>query len=157
MIRYNVAKRNELDTLTNFLADPSIDQTFVKPLSQREQSIEERVINKYEKGVWILAKDDSRILGCLALVLRPPEIEISTYAVAESSRGQGIGSGLIDKAIEVTKERYQMYDTLILDSWEGNMILERIMQKKGFYLRESFPDPDKRPEGINTIIYARKL
>ncbi len=114
MIIYTVAKKNELDALRRFLGEPSVNKTFVKPLLQRPQTIAQRVLDKYEKGLWILAKDNSKIIGCLALVQKTKEIEISTYAVAEGYRRQGIGSVLIDNAIEVTKSVYSNYDTIIL-------------------------------------------
>ena len=59
-ITYKIASQNELEDLVNFLSDPSIDLAFVKPLSQRSQSIRDRVYDKFKKGYWILAKDISR-------------------------------------------------------------------------------------------------
>lgn len=155
---YSIAQQQELEALTQFLEHPSIDFQFVKPLSQRKQSIKERVYDKHSKGYWILAKSkEGHIHACLALIPNNDEIEISTYAVSETCRGQGIGSTLIDKAIEHTRQLYPKCTTIILDSWEGNPAIERIMQKKNFTLRESFEDPGKRPQGIKTVVYSRKI
>ena len=157
MIMYALATENDLDNLVAFLEDPSIDGTFVKPLSDRPITIRERVYKKFKDGYWILAKEGENLLGCLALIPNKDEIEISTYAVSEKARGKGIGTGLIYESEKVTLERYPSVQTLILDSWSGNPAIERIMDKTGFGLRDSFPDPDKRPPGINTVVYAKKV
>lgn len=155
---YSIAEQRELEALAQFLEHPSIDFQFVKPLSQRKQSIKERVYDKYDKGYWILAKnEEGHIHACLALIPNKDEIEISTYAVSETCRGQGIGSTLINKAIEYTQRFYPDCKTLILDSWSGNPAIERIMNKNNFALRESFEDPAKRPPGVKTVVYSRKI
>ena len=156
-IMYTLATTDDLDALVSFLEQPSVDLTFIKPLSQRSYSIKDRVYNKYRDGYWILAKLDNKIIGCLALIPTKEEIEISTYAVDRECRGRGIGSALIDIAIETTIEKYPTNKTLILDSWEGNPAIDKLMQKSGFVLRESFEDPAKRPQGIKTVVYSIKL
>ena len=55
-ISYKVAEKSDLYSLVSFLSLPEIDLSFVKPLSKRDLSIEERVQMKYEHGLWLLAK-----------------------------------------------------------------------------------------------------
>ena len=156
---YSIATKEDLEELAEFLEQPSIDSTFVKPLSQRNISIKDRVYKKHESGYWIIARNEENngVVGCLAVIpVKGKEIEISTFAVATETRGQGVGSTLLDEAIKLVKEKYSV-DTLILDSWEGNPVISRLMEKKGFNLREAFEDPDKRPPGVRTVVYSRKL
>ena len=154
---YALATKEDLDALVTFLEQPAIDLTFITPLSQRSYSIRDRVYNEFHDGYWILAKLDNKIIACLALIPNKDDIEISTYAVDQQLRGRGIGSTLIDLAIETTKEKYPGKRTLILDSWEGNPAIDKLMQNKGFVLRESFEDPAKRPKGIKTVVYEINL
>lgn len=157
-IQYGIASEEDLISLTTFLKDPAIDRAFIKPLSQRPTSIEERVKEKFEKGYWILAKYDGKIVGCLALIpSKKEEVEISTFAVSPEVRGKGIGSKLISQAEKETPGRFKDCRTLILDSWEGNPAISKLMEKHGFEFRKAFPDPDKRPAGISTVVYDKPV
>ncbi len=156
-ITYRLAEKEDLEDLTKFLSIPEIDNAFVKPLSVRNTTISERVHSKYTSGYWLLAKYENLIAGCLALIPNKEEIEISTFAVSPNYKGQGIGSILLDKAIETTKDKYPDITNLILDSWDGNPAIARLAEKKGFSLRESYEDPEKRPTGIKTLVYELKL
>lgn len=105
-----------------------------------------------------MAKYDGKIVGCLALIpSNDEEVEISTFAVSQAVRGKGIGSQLIDNADKEALGRFKDCKTLILDSWEGNPAITRLMEEHNFTFRKSFPDPDKRPEGVNTVVYDKKL
>ncbi|HIH66276.1 MAG TPA: GNAT family N-acetyltransferase [Nanoarchaeota archaeon] len=155
---YIIANEGDLEKLTGFLSRPEIDLAFIKPLSSRAISIAERVYSKYKAGLWALAIDEGgNVAGCCALIPREKEVEISTYAVSPEHQGHGIGSALLDFLILEGKERYNQYKTIIMDSWEGNKAVERIMQKTGFVLREAYEDPDKRPPGVKTVVYERGL
>jgi|SRR3989344_5501044 len=157
-IHYRTAEKDDLYQLTSFLSLPEIDMFFVKPLSQRSLSIEERVRKKYEHGLWLLAMDEKIIAGCLALIPHDEDyVEISTYAVSQRHQGKGIGGRLIDEAMILCKQQYSNFKKIILDSWEGNEAITRLMQKKGFVLVNSFYDPEKRPEGVKTVIYEKIL
>ena len=157
MVLFKIAEKEDLGELVGFLSLAEINNSFVKSLSQREITIEERVKRKYGAGVWILAFVEKELAGCLALVPNKDKIEISTYAVISTYRGQGIGSRLLDEAFKICKERYERYKKIILDSWEGNKAIERLMEKNGFRLTELFYDPKKRPPGIKTVVYERLL
>ena len=157
-IIYKVAEQDDLYKLVKFLSSPEIDLSFVRPLSQRNLSIEERVQKKYKNGLWLLAIDTSTIAGCLALIQADEEsIEISTYAVSPKYQGKGIGGRLIDESIVLCRKIYPNFKKIILDSWEGNEAISKLMQKKEFVLAKSFYDIEKRPEGIKTVIYERNL
>jgi len=157
-IFYRIAGKDDLYQLVNFLSLPEIDLSFVKPLSQRDLSIEERVRLKYEHGLWLLAIDARDIAGCLALIPSGKDyVEISTYAVSQRHQGKGIGGRLIEEAIILWKQKYSDFGKIILDSWEGNEAITRLMQKKGFTLINSFYDPMKRPEGVKTVIYEKMI
>ncbi len=159
MIEYRTAEEKDLEKLIKFLSLSVIDKSFVKPLSQRDISISERVKRKYINGLWLLALQREIIAGCLALVPHKEEetVEISTYAVRPDYQGQGIGGRLIEESIKLTRERYPDYKAIILDSWEGNEGISRLMDKKGFTLDKAFYDSNKRPEGIKTLVYRREL
>lgn len=157
-IFYRIAGENDLSDLISFLSSSEIDLTFVKPLSQRDLSIDDRVQLKYEHGLWLLAMDSKIIAGCLALIPHDENyVEISTYAVSQKHQGKGIGGRLIDEAMILCKQRYSNFKKIILDSWEGNEAIAKLMQKKGFRLVNSFYDSTKRPEGIKTLIYEKIL
>lgn len=158
-IFYKVAEKDDLSQIINFLSSPEIDLSFVKPLSQRNLSIEERVRVKYENGLWLLAMDARTVAGCLALIPSSEEnyVEISTYAVSQKHQGKGIGGRLIEEAMILCKQRYSNFKKIILDSWDGNEAIAKLMQKKEFKLVNSFYDSAKRPEGIKTLIYEKIL
>lgn len=157
-IQYGVANEGDLLSLTTFLEEPVIDNAFIKPLSQRPTSIKERVNKKFKEGCWILARHEGKIIGCLALIpSKNEEVEISTFAVSPMVRGRGIGSKLISQAEKETPKRFKDCKTLVLDSWEGNPAISKLMQKHGFEFRTSFPDPDKRPAGISTVVYDKPV
>lgn len=156
-IEYEVAREDDLEKLIQFLMNPEIDQAFVKPLSERDITIAERVHLKFKNGCWLLAKDQEQIAGCLALIPQQNEVEISTYAISPNYRRMGIGSELLDRAITLTEKTYPYYKFIILDSWEGNTAISRVTDKKEFTLREIYDDLGKRPEGIRTVVYEKRL
>lgn len=152
-VTYKIAKREDLEKLVEFLTMPEIDNSFVKPLSQRGIDVRERVYKKYDNGQWVLACDGDNIVGCCAVVRNKEkkEIEISTYVVAESYRGQGIGSRIFENALNLAL-KYPIEYRIMFDSWEGSAI-GYIAKKRGFVEKRRFYGDPKRPEGMPTIEY----
>ncbi len=155
-IKYKIAEWIELRKIISFLSLSEIDQSFVKPLSERDISIRERVRQKYDIGEWIIATDGYSVVGCVAVIPKDNELEISTFAVDHKYRGRGIGTRLLDESIRLGYQNYGHLEYIIMDSWEGNEAVECLMGKKGFDFYKSFEDKDKRPEGVKTFIYRRK-
>ena len=156
-INIQLAGNEDLGNLVAFLAQPSVDRSFVKPLSEREQSIRERVSFIYHNGEWILAKDAQTIAGCLGLYPQGARLEISTVAVAETYQGRGVGSQMMDKVMVIAEERYSKCKTIEFDSWEGNSAMEGLAQKDGFTRTRVYEDPQKRPPHVRSVVYERKM
>lgn len=156
MIR--IAKKKDLEKLIEFLNDPIIDKQFVTPLSQRDISIKERVYSKYKQGVWLIALDGDKICGCRALIYNPSEntITLSTFVVHPDYRGQGLGRSIYQKSIDVAVEKYNP-SSIFVDSWSTNKMASILAKKFGFKKIKEYEEPDKRPEGIKTVLYELKL
>lgn len=156
-IKLKVAEKKDLGNIVKFLSEPDIDNSFIKPLSERDITITDRVVRKYINGVWLLATYKKDIAGCLALIENPHDVEISTYAVSAQYRGQGIGSILLNYAYEKTKELYKTHNYITLDSWGGNEAITHLMKKHGYKLIKDYDDPIKRPKGYTTVVYIKSL
>src|SRR3990172_5373393 len=119
MVMYKIAQKKDLEKLITFLRSPDIDQSFVKPLSQRSQNIRDRVLSKYEKGKWLIAYEEKNIIGCCGLSNNEEDVEVTTFVVSPQSRGLGIGYTLLKKIVEIAIQEYSGKKVL-LDTWEGS-------------------------------------
>jgi GNAT superfamily N-acetyltransferase len=153
MIMYRLSEKKDLEDLVRFLTRSDIDNSFIKPLSQRGVNVGERVYRKYVYGKWVLAIDNNNIIGCCAVVEKEyeRELEISTYVVDEKYRGRGIGSKIFDFALNVAKTYPSDY-IVTFDSWKDSPI-SHIEEKRGFELKKEVMGDPKRPEGIVTVVY----
>ena len=154
---YRLADKEDLENIVKFLTRSDIDNSFIKPLSQRGINVGERVYRKFVFGKWILAEDDKKIIGCCALVEKEynKELEISTYVVDEKYRGQGIGSKIFDCALDTAKTYYPSDYTITFDSWKNSGICH-IGMKRGFKFVKEIKGDSKRPKGILTVVYELK-
>ena len=157
-IEIRQANKDETVILCTFLKRPDIDNSFSKPLSQRDLGIEDRVSIVFKKGVWIIATSEERICGCRGLKYDVQNFSVcfTTFVIDPVFRGLGIGQKLFcfsnDYAIRVYKPH-----SIILDSWDTNEIFKHIALKYGFQKLRAFNDLCKRPDGVKTIEYIKKI
>ena len=147
----------DLQDLVNFLQKPEIDQAFVRPLSQRDVSIDARVHTTFQKGFWLLAKHEGRIVGCRGckgiVDSEKGILEFTTTAIDPAFQHQGIGTFLFQRGIAAALERYAPR-MLRIDSWSGNTRLEKLVTKMGFVKSRTYDDPTKRPAGVLSVEYT---
>ena len=152
-----IAHRGDLDAILRFLETPEIDRTFVRPLSERDISISERVATKFDNGFWLIAMYESVLVACRACSGITDEkkqvVELSTMAISEPFRRKGLGTLLLKEGVKVAREYYDPL-TITVDSWSTNSGMERTALMCGFRKMRSFHDPRKRPFGIQTVEYA---
>lgn len=107
-----------------------------------------------DQGRVIVATLDDEIVGCLQL-LDPDtsgEIELSILAVAQEHQGRGIGTALIERAVEIT--RSEGLRTVRVGTSSADIDNLRFYQRRGFRLlsieRDAFTPIDGYPEGAMT-------
>lgn len=155
-IKVDLATIESLNGLIDFLSRPEIDLAFVRPLSQRSTNIATRVLSTFQKGFWLLARQDALIIGCRGcngiLSDQPGVLQFSTTAIAPAFQNQGLGRLLLQKGVEVAFQRYSPR-IMVLDSWSGNAQFEHTVTKLGFVKSREYEDPVKRPVGVKTVEY----
>ncbi len=77
-----------------------------------------------------VAEEAGRICGYVVLWVMPPEAYIANIAVDEGFRGRGIGSMLLEKAVDVAKEEGATY--LVLEVRASNHAAQALYRKHGF-------------------------
>lgn len=155
-IRVALATKEDLLDLVDFLSQPEIDQAFVKPLSQRNISIKDRVAHTHEIGFWLLAKNDAQIVGCRGckgiVVQEPRVVEFTTTAVDPAYRKLGIATLLVQTGIAFAYKRFAP-QFMRFDSWATNAQVERMAIRAGFTKGRVYDDPAKRPVGKKSVEY----
>jgi N-acetylglutamate synthase-like GNAT family acetyltransferase len=159
-IRLRLATEKELASIIDFLSTPEIDQSFVRPLSKRSLSIPERVHSKFSQGFWLIALYQGKIVACRAcsgiVDRKTKRVELSTMAIAQPFRRQGLGSMLLHEGVMIARERYNPR-IISIDSWSTNKAMEKTALGCGFVKRRTFDDPSKRPPGIQSVEYILDL
>lgn len=59
---------------------------------------------KSENSKYIVAKSENMILGFAGIIITPDDTEITNIVIKKTERKKGIGSLLLDKLIEMSKE-----------------------------------------------------
>lgn len=86
-------------------------------------------------GDIIFARLDGRIVGTTALIrLSARRMELAKMAVEEESRGQGIGTALLDAAVE--RARRLGATCLVLQTHPVHEVAVRLYQRRGFEKRQ---------------------
>lgn len=156
-VKLELATKDDLSRIIDFLSTPEIDHSFVSPLSKRGISIEGRVRKKFEDGFWLIALHNGEVVGCRGcsgLVSTEPRIvEFSTIAISSAFRGRGVGTLLLRRAVEIALERYAP-ERMRFDGWSTNTALEKAALKAGFQKSRVFDDPTKRPPGVQSVEYV---
>ncbi|SOB98419.1 [SSU ribosomal protein S18P]-alanine acetyltransferase [Ureibacillus xyleni] len=78
----------------------------------------------------VAVADDGYIIGFCGMWVIIDSAQITNVAVVESTRGQGIGEGLMREAIKVAKERG--VESLSLEVRVSNIIAQNLYRKLGF-------------------------
>lgn len=99
----------------------------------------EKVLAYVTNGDGFIWKEQDEVIGVLVYEIRETECEIMNVSVADAHQGKGIGSKLIDHALErLSKECKQPTKILIRTGSITNPALH-LYQKKGF--QEVCSDP----------------
>jgi hypothetical protein len=149
-----IAKGRQFNIIRDFLKRPDIDTSFVKPLSERNITIDQRVRMYQYYGIWIMGHDDNEVYGCIAVKCQKEAAYLSTYALRPDALNKGLA--LLDYALKYAVDNYhaKMIDT---DSWENNRVVDFILKRKGFRVDSVYDDPIKRPDGVKTVYYILKI
>ena len=121
--------------------------------SFREAEDSERLLDAYiDLGrVWVAVSTAGDTIGHLQAVPRDPSHwEITNTAVLQSQRGQGVGRGLIEHAVEAARDSGISHVVLATGAADiGNL---RFYQRCGFRLTHVVPDvftpTNGYPEGL---------
>ena len=152
-----IATEGSLPNLVHFLRRPEIDRAFVRPLSQRNVSIKERVRSTYQRGFWLIAQHNGNVVGCRGCKGMVDQenaiLEFSTTAVAPGFRHIGLATLLLQTAVAIALARYAPR-LMRFDSWSTNAMIERVAQKIGFTKTRAYDDPQKRPPGVQSVEYT---
>jgi hypothetical protein len=154
----DIAGRIYRRRIIDFLKTPGVDNSFVKPLSQRDLSITQRVDKYYREGTWIIGHKSENIRGCVAVRQNADAAYLSTFALVHkpSLNDLKLGLGLLDYVIQYAsiELKAKVIDT---DSWENNSVVEKLLLRKGFKINARYDDPAKRPPGVQTVYYVKEV
>jgi GNAT superfamily N-acetyltransferase len=109
--------------------------------SFREAEDSERLLDSYiDLGrLWVARTPDGEAVGHLQAVPREPDLwEVTNTAVAEPSRGQGIGRALLERALE--EARSAGVARVILATATADVGNLRFYQRCGFRMTHIVPD-----------------
>jgi RimJ/RimL family protein N-acetyltransferase len=94
-----------------------------------------------ERGSMFVAELDGEIVGNLGMEVPPYKVADLGMLVKDGHRGQGIGSALLERAIEYARE--QGCHKVALQHWPHNEWARGLYEKYGFeqegYLRRHYP------------------
>jgi GNAT superfamily N-acetyltransferase len=130
----------ELVELLNSLFEQEAE---FEPNSETQSKALSKIILDPKIGIILIAKDDDKILGMVNLLFTESTALGSKVALLEdmvvlsSSRGEGIGSQLIDYAISEAKKAGCKRITLLTDI--ENTKAQSFYQKKGFVKSKMTP------------------
>ena len=105
-----------------------------------------------DQGRILVATLGGEIVGCLQLLDRDKgEIEVAVLAVAEDHQGQGIGTALVERAIE--EARGEDLGSVRLGTSSADIDNLRFYQRRGFRMlaidRDAFTPADGYPDGLS--------
>ncbi len=94
-----------------------------------------------ERGSLFVAEIDGELVGVLGMDLPPYLVADLGMMVKDGFRGQGVGSALVERAIECARERG--CHKVALQHWPHNTAARALYEKFGFeqegYLRRQYP------------------
>ncbi|NQY65796.1 MAG: hypothetical protein HRT38_19280 [Alteromonadaceae bacterium] len=151
-IYLKIAEFGDIPMIINFLSSEPINNSFKKPLSERNVSITDRVNTKFTNGVWLLALKETEILSCISITKKGVIAELSTLAIQKNKSSIATFPLLWAFIISTSRDNLKC-EIAEIDSWEGNIVVEKYLYEKGFSQTNSFFDDNKRPQGVKTVIY----
>jgi len=157
-VRIDIAKKDELLDIINYLIIPEIDLSFVRPLSQRNISIKERVYTDFNKWYWLVLKDnDNLIRWTLACIMENNIAYLSTFSVSNVIVGHGFGKKLIFDVEMILKSLFPEINAIFLDSWSTNKWVASIMKEFWFTKIKEYEDKEKRVDWVKTVLYKKDI
>ncbi len=130
------AKQSDIEGLVELLTNLFEQEKEFQPNPDLQRKALSRIILNSEVGVILVAKVDQKILGMLNLLFTQSTALGSRVAILEDmivsadSRGMGVGSLLIDFAIEEASNLGCKRITLLTDN--DNIGAQSFYEKKGF-------------------------
>jgi GNAT superfamily N-acetyltransferase len=130
------AKQSDIEGLVELLTNLFEQEKEFQPNPDLQRKALSRIILNSEVGVILVAKVDQKILGMLNLLFTQSTALGSRVAILEDmivsadSRGMGVGSLLIDFAIEEASNLGCKRITLLTDN--DNISAQSFYEKKGF-------------------------
>lgn len=82
------------------------------------------------RAVCFVARDNDKVVGYLSLWVVLDEVQINSFAVSESFRKQGIGSQLMNHAIDYAQKNH--LKTMTLEVRLSNETAQKVYKKHGF-------------------------
>ncbi len=83
-----------------------------------------------ENKIYLVAKKENEILGFAGVMITKPEMEIMNIVTKKSERGNGIGTFLLNKILEIAKNNN--IETIFLEVNEQNKIAKKMYKNAGF-------------------------
>lgn len=105
-----------------------------------------------ENSKYIVAKENNEIVGFAGIIVTPVDVEITNIVTKKSQRKKGIGKILLDKLIEMAKERKS--EAISLEVNEKNSIAIHLYESCGF---EKVGLRKKYYNGIDNAIIMTKI
>ena len=137
------ATHSDISELVELLSSLFEQEAEFEPNSEIQSKALSKIILDPKIGIILIAKDDDKILGMVNLLFTESTALGSKVALLEdmvilsSSRGEGIGSQLIDYAISEAKKVGCKRITLLTDI--ENTKAQSFYQKKGFVKSKMTP------------------
>jgi len=137
------ATHSDISELVELLSSLFEQEAEFEPNSEIQSKALSKIILDPKIGIILIAKDDDKILGMVNLLFTESTALGSKVALLEdmvvlsSSRGEGIGSQLIDYAISEAKKAGCKRITLLTDI--ENTKAQSFYQKKGFVKSKMTP------------------
>lgn len=97
------------------------------PCSWKIDTLKSELMNKSSK--YIVARFDKKIVGFAGIWFSVDDVHITNIVVRKSFRNMGIGSKLLEKLIDLTKENYK---ALTLEVNTKNIYAQKLYNKYNF-------------------------
>ena len=110
-------------------------------------------MNGFRDGAWYGIADD-KIRGCvLRSRYHDGSLYLSTLCWDPEPRARMQVPRLLLMLI-ADHEESKGKPVVIFDSWDGNATIQRRVHRLGGRILQKFDDPDKRPEGVRSVVYS---
>jgi len=83
-----------------------------------------------ENSKYIVAKENNEIVGFAGIIITPIDIEITNIVTKKTNRKKGIGKQLLDRLIEMAKQKE--FELMSLEVNEKNIAAIHLYENSGF-------------------------